>query len=81
MPYIVEVEKNYEPFKRCLETVVVPRGSVGYTLYGYYIELAKRVEERYNVKCNLVKMNGSFVWETLEFNSEQDYLLWIMKYS
>ena len=81
MPYIVEVERNYKPFMKCIETVVVPRGSVGYTLYGYHIELAKRVEKQYNIKCEFIKVDGTLVWNTLEFKSEQDYLLWLMKYS
>ena len=81
MSYIVEVEKNYEPFKKCIMTLSVQRSRVFHNPTDYYLELANKVEQKYNIKCHLIKVDGTLVWETLEFKSEQDYLVWIMKYA
>ena len=80
MTYIVKVEKNYEPLTKCLQTLTIPR-SPRHTLLGLHLEFAKKVKEVYNIKCNLVETEGTLVWETLEFESEQVYLIWLMKYS
>lgn len=80
MSYTVEVEKNYEPFKKCLMNLMVSRGQI-HSLPGYYLELARVIEEQFNIKCNLINVDGALVWETLEFENEQEYLIWLLKYA
>ena len=82
MSYVVEVERNYETLQNCLKTLLVSRSLIFHNAQDAHLELARKMEEKYNIKAHLTKYDrGAWVWETLEFKSEQDYLLWIMKYS
>ena len=81
MSYIVEVERNYKAFHNCLQTLIVPRNQIFHRPQEFYMELKRLIEEKYNIECHLIQVDGALVWNTLEFKSEQDYLIWLMKYS
>jgi hypothetical protein len=78
--YTVEVEKNYEPFKNCIMTLSIQRSRIFHNAPDYYLELANKVEKKYNIKCHFTKVDGALVWQYLEFPSEQDYMLWLLKF-
>ena len=80
MTYIVEVEKNYEPFKNCIMTLAIQRSRIYHNAADYYLELANKVEEKYNIKCHLTKIDSTLIWKYLEFKDEQDYLVWLLKF-
>lgn len=80
MSYVVQVEKNYKPFQNCLATIVIDRSCK--TPYHYYKELARKLERKYNIKSHFGDRNRyeTMVWEFLEFESENEYLLWLLKF-
>lgn len=80
MTYIVEVEKNYKIFQNCLIPLTIQRSRIYHNPTDYYLELARKIEEKYNIKCHLTKMDNTLVWQYLEFESEQDYLVWVLKF-
>ena len=51
--YIVEVEKNYEAFKRCMKSVDLPMWNHIKNPHEYYQELANFIGNYYNFKCHL----------------------------
>ena len=80
MTYIVQVEKNYKPFQNCISTIIVDRSCK--SPYDYYKELAKGLEKKYKIKSHFGNVNRyeTMVWEFLEFESEKDYLVWLIKW-
>ena len=84
MTYIVEVEKNYDAFQRCMKSVQIPRWDHIKTPMEYYQELANFIGNYYNFKCHLYKSNLTrdkmIVFDELEFPSEQEYVLWLLKF-
>lgn len=82
MSYVVEVERNYETLQNCLKTLLVSRSRIFHNAQDVHLELARKMEEKFNIKSYLVRYDGkAWIWKTLEFESEQHYLIWIMKYS
>ena len=84
MSYFVKVEKNYEAFQNCMRSVNLPRWNHIRNPEEYYQELANFIGNYYNFKCHLYKSNLTrdkmIVFDELEFPSEQEYVLWLLKF-
>ncbi len=84
MSYRVKVEKNYEAFQKCMRSVDLPKWNHIKYPQEYYQELANFIGNEYNFKCHLYKSNLTrdkmIAFDELEFPSEQDYLLWLLKF-
>ena len=84
MTYIVKVEKNYDAFRNCMRSVDLPMWNHIKTPHEYYMELANFIGNHYNFKCHLCKEGYTrdklIAFDELEFPSEQDYLLWLLKF-
>ena len=84
MTYIVKVENNYEAFQKCVSSLPLSRLLHVRTPVEHYQEIARFIEKKYKVKCHLYKSNLTrdkmVAFDELEFPSEQDYLLWLLKF-
>ena len=83
MSYVVLVERNYETLKNCISSTndeVPLRPHHIKTPADHYMEIAKRLERRYDLKVHFRQESGALVWDSLEFHNEQAYLLWTLKF-
>ena len=84
MTYIVKVEKNYDAFMNCMRATKPPKWDYVKTPQEYYQELANFIGNKHNFKCSLHKNNITrdkiVAFDELEFASEQDYMLWLLKF-
>lgn len=84
MTYRVKVEKNYDAFMKCMRAANPPRWDHAKTPHEYYQELANFIGNRHNFKCHLCRDSYTrdklIAFDELEFPSEQDYLLWLLKF-